>query len=67
MAKRTYRRTSPRTDSKREGASISRAKKEIRKAKADNKRAATALNRIDRELRTASKYNTSERRGMRRR
>ncbi|HJK61482.1 MAG TPA: hypothetical protein O0Y13_05245 [Methanocorpusculum sp.] len=67
MVKRTYRKPSPRTDSKREGAAISRAKSEIRKAKAENKKAATALDRVDRELRTAGRYNKSERRGMKRR
>ncbi len=59
VSRRTYK-TSPRTDSKREGSAISRAKKEIKKA-------STALNRIDRELKTAGKYNKSERRGMHRR
>lgn len=64
MAKRknstTRRKTSPRTDSKREGAAISRAKREVNKA-------ATAINRVKRELGTAGKYNKSERKGMRRR
>lgn len=60
--KATYkkRRTSPRTDSKREGSAICRAKRELGKAE-------TALNRMKRELNTAGKYNKSERRGMPRR
>lgn len=55
----TRRKTSPRTDSKREGVAIARARKEISTASA-------AITRAKKNLGTARRYNKSERRGMKR-